>query len=243
MDWSPAGRHIAAACVDYTVRLFDVAEGRCIYTLADHAHFVQGVAWDPAGLRLASMSTDRTCLVYAVAGADAASVGSGPWAVGASAGEQEAVKPAPLMFGRPLKLERLPAGLMPRGVGTGISSATVTDVAVGEAATTNAAGKPGRKPQNPRIFHDETLTCFFRRLAFSPDGQLLCLPAGVYNDAPALFFQTAHGRWVWLPLAWHVAVASNSPWLPQQSTHHFNLHEQGACGGHSAAQAGRQRPL
>ena len=30
-----------------------------------------------------------------------------------------------------------------------------------------------------RLFHDETLQTFYRRLCFSPDGQLIIAPAGV----------------------------------------------------------------
>jgi WD40 repeat protein len=30
----------------------------------DHKHYVQGVAWDPAGEFLVSQSGDRTCRVY-----------------------------------------------------------------------------------------------------------------------------------------------------------------------------------
>lgn len=39
------------------------------------------------------------------------------------------------------------------------------------------------KPKPVRIFHDDTLRSFFRRLAFSPDGQLLIAPAGCIEDA------------------------------------------------------------
>ncbi len=30
-----------------------------------------------------------------------------------------------------------------------------------------------------RLFHDDTLQSFYRRLAFSPDGELLVVPSGV----------------------------------------------------------------
>lgn len=33
--------------------------------------------------------------------------------------------------------------------------------------------------QNVRLFHDDTLQTFFRRLSFSPDGSLIVVPAGV----------------------------------------------------------------
>ncbi|KAL8571750.1 hypothetical protein ACOMHN_060835 [Nucella lapillus] len=47
------------------------------------------------------------------------------------------------------------------------------------AATTPA----GSKPKASRIFHDDTLQTFFRRLTFSPDGQLLITPAGLMETA------------------------------------------------------------
>ena len=38
--------------------------GKIVQILNDHQHFVQGVAWDPAGEFLASISSDRTCRIY-----------------------------------------------------------------------------------------------------------------------------------------------------------------------------------
>ena len=42
-----------------------------------------------------------------------------------------------------------------------------------------ASASEGTKPKAVRLFHDDTLRSFFRRLAFSPDGQLLITPAGL----------------------------------------------------------------
>jgi chromatin assembly factor 1 subunit B len=39
--------------------------GKVVQILNDHQHFVQGVAWDPAGKFIASFSSDRTCRIYA----------------------------------------------------------------------------------------------------------------------------------------------------------------------------------
>lgn len=33
-----------------------------------------------------------------------------------------------------------------------------------------------------KMYHDETLVSFFRRLSFTPDGSLLIVPAGVYKN-------------------------------------------------------------
>jgi len=36
----------------------------------------------------------------------------------------------------------------------------------------------GEKTKPMRMFHDDTMKSFFRRLAFSPDGHLLVVPTG-----------------------------------------------------------------
>lgn len=41
-----------------------VFPGKAMMRVADHKHYVQGVAWDPAGEFLVSQSGDRTCRVY-----------------------------------------------------------------------------------------------------------------------------------------------------------------------------------
>lgn len=40
------------------------ASGTNLQTLDSHAHYVQGVAWDPLGKYVASLSSDRTCRIY-----------------------------------------------------------------------------------------------------------------------------------------------------------------------------------
>jgi chromatin assembly factor 1 subunit B len=34
------------------------------------------------------------------------------------------------------------------------------------------------------LFHDDTVTSFFRRLAWSPDGSFVALPTGLYKPSP-----------------------------------------------------------
>lgn len=38
--------------------------GTNLQTLDAHAHYVQGVAWDPLGKYVSSLSSDRTCRIY-----------------------------------------------------------------------------------------------------------------------------------------------------------------------------------
>lgn len=40
------------------------------------------------------------------------------------------------------------------------------------------------KPKSFRMFHDDTMRSFFRRLTFSPDGELLIVPAGLVETEP-----------------------------------------------------------
>jgi len=38
--------------------------GTSLQKLDAHAHYVQGVAWDPLGKYVSSLSSDRTCRIY-----------------------------------------------------------------------------------------------------------------------------------------------------------------------------------
>lgn len=42
----------------------------------------------------------------------------------------------------------------------------------------NTEGTQETKPKSFRMFHDDTMRSFFRRLCFSPDGEILIVPAG-----------------------------------------------------------------
>jgi chromatin assembly factor 1 subunit B len=42
--------------------LFDLE--KCIQLLSEHCHFVQGIAWDPQSMFLASQSSDRSLNIY-----------------------------------------------------------------------------------------------------------------------------------------------------------------------------------
>ncbi|KAJ1336408.1 hypothetical protein BSLG_007192 [Batrachochytrium salamandrivorans] len=66
---------------------------------------------------------------------------------------------------------------------TGISSDIVDGATTlsGEEAVP-AIDPLGVKSKNFRMFHDENLNSFFRRLAFSPDGSLLIVPAGLSRE-------------------------------------------------------------
>lgn len=66
LSWSPDGRYVAVSCMNNTCKIFDVVANSKVCELAMHAHYVQGVAWDPKNEYFASLSADRALHVYAI---------------------------------------------------------------------------------------------------------------------------------------------------------------------------------
>ncbi|XP_027191626.1 chromatin assembly factor 1 subunit FAS2 isoform X3 [Cicer arietinum] len=64
LEWSTDAAYIISGSVDNSCIIWDVNKGTNLQTLDTHAHYVQGVAWDPVGQYVASLSSDRTCRIY-----------------------------------------------------------------------------------------------------------------------------------------------------------------------------------
>ncbi|XP_019585855.2 chromatin assembly factor 1 subunit B isoform X2 [Rhinolophus sinicus] len=118
--WASDGNFMASASVDNTAIIWDVSKGQKISIFNEHKSYVQGVAWDPLGLYVATLSCDRILRVYSIQ----------------------------------KKRVAFNVSKMLSGVG-----------AEGEA-------------RSYRMFHDDSMKSFFRRLSFTPDGSLLLTPAG-----------------------------------------------------------------
>src|SRR5262249_6018919 len=58
--FSPNGRTLASASADYTVKLWNVQEGKETNNFDGHTNIVNAVAFSPNGKMLASASADRT---------------------------------------------------------------------------------------------------------------------------------------------------------------------------------------
>ena len=60
--WHPRVITLVSADVDCT----DYSLGKCVSEIAEHNHYVQGVAWDPLNEFIATQSSDRSMHVYSV---------------------------------------------------------------------------------------------------------------------------------------------------------------------------------
>lgn len=64
--FSPDGTKLAAAGADRAVRVWDVATGKELALIEDHADWIFDLAWSPDGKRLATASRDKTSKVFDV---------------------------------------------------------------------------------------------------------------------------------------------------------------------------------
>lgn len=126
LAWSPKSTQLLSGSVDNTAIVWDAKRGRKTALLNDHKGFVQGVAWDPKGKYLATLSTDRYFRLF----------------------HSQTFKP----------FRRLNKARYPVDKDSPFFDKTF------------------------RLFHDDTLQTFYRRLCFSPCGELIFLPSGIMED-------------------------------------------------------------
>ena len=190
--------------------------------IAEHSHYVQGVAWDPLNEFVATQSSDRSVHIYGLKTKDgqftltshgkitrmdlpAKRVPSSSQSTGAPApadvggGRPQPVtitsSPVPSTPGTPLS-SNLPMDPPPvshsRASSFGSSpsirrsvspASTIPLPAVKPLEVSSPGLLPGFGSKNTNIYANETLTSFFRRLTFAPDGSLLFTPAGQYKTS------------------------------------------------------------
>nr|XP_015219178.1 PREDICTED: chromatin assembly factor 1 subunit B isoform X2 [Lepisosteus oculatus] len=120
LSWTTDGNFLVSGSVDNTAIMWDVNKGQKMSIFNDHKSYVQGVAWDPQGQYITTMSCDRVMRVYST------------------------------------QSKRKAYSVSKMSSGT----------------TTEGEGK------SYRMFHDDSMRSFFRRLSFTTDGSLLLAPAG-----------------------------------------------------------------
>ncbi|KAJ7945256.1 Chromatin assembly factor 1 subunit like, partial [Quillaja saponaria] len=136
LQWSADGAFLISGSVDNSCIIWDINKGSVHQILDAHCHYVQGVAWDPLGKYVASLSSDRTCRIYA---------------------------------NKPQKQRgNTKMNYVCQHIISKIELPLIDD----------------SKSAKGHLFYDETLPSFFRRLAWSPDGSFVVVPAGSYRISP-----------------------------------------------------------
>ncbi|KAL1304086.1 hypothetical protein AAFC00_000521 [Neodothiora populina] len=64
LAWSPDGMFFITGSMDNITRIYNAHTGALARQVADHNHYVQGVAWDPLNEYIATQSSDRSVHVY-----------------------------------------------------------------------------------------------------------------------------------------------------------------------------------
>lgn len=154
--------------------------------LSGHRSLIQGLAWDPRGRYLVSQSADRTCRVWGRRGKGGAvclaTLARGALGAGALQGAVEDAKGSAKevaggVAGAPGERERSPE---PPGEVKAAKAISVASHSSSPAPPSAPATPPPAPPSRATpLFADESLLSFFRRPAWSPDGHLLALPAGI----------------------------------------------------------------
>lgn len=68
--WGRGDEALASTSVDNSMIVWNVESGQGVVQMREHAHYVQGVAWDPREEFVVTQSPDRTARVYALPAGD-----------------------------------------------------------------------------------------------------------------------------------------------------------------------------
>lgn len=64
VSFSEDGKHFTSSSSDKTVKIWDVAERKCVHTFTEHADQVWGVKYSPDSNKVVSVSEDRSINLY-----------------------------------------------------------------------------------------------------------------------------------------------------------------------------------
>lgn len=70
LAWSPDGMFFITGSMDNVARIYNASTGQTVRQIAEHNHYVQGVAWDPLNEYVATQSSDRSIHIYTLKAKD-----------------------------------------------------------------------------------------------------------------------------------------------------------------------------
>ncbi|GLD93444.1 hypothetical protein PINS_up002036 [Pythium insidiosum] len=153
LAWSPDSAFLCSVSVDNSSVIWNIEKGEVQERRKDHTQYVQGVAWDPLGEFLVTEGNDRTCRVYTLVGFDATS--------------RQLSK----------KQNRKCTAMLT------IKSREFSGDGPAKTESAAATGEEASKgPPKHRMFLDDTCPVFARRLTWTPDGNYLLVPTGVFRE-------------------------------------------------------------
>lgn len=72
LAWSPDGVFFITGSMDNIARIYNTQTGHLVRQIAEHQHYIQGVAWDPLNEYIATQSSDRSVHIYTLKTKDGA---------------------------------------------------------------------------------------------------------------------------------------------------------------------------
>jgi len=157
LSWSKNDRYLVSGSVDNSAIVWDVKKDTKLAMFTEHKSYVQGVTFDPQGDLIATLSSDRSLRIYNIHTKSCI---------------HNVSKMAPLSNSSSQKIDT------PTLVcNENISESKNSDSKDSDSKTPDSKASD-TKPKPFKMFQDDSLRSFFRRLEFSPDGQLLFTPAG-----------------------------------------------------------------
>ncbi|KAI1431685.1 WD40 repeat-like protein [Xylaria sp. CBS 124048] len=227
LAWSPDGTYFIIGSMDNVARIYNAVTGSLVRQIAEHSHYVQGVAWDPLNEYIATQSSDRSVHIYSLKtkdgqytltshGAETPKIAShakmdlpprrisshspAPSDMNHRAQLSSAVDPLPTSMSSPVTSapgtpQSVPLPMNPPSAVShsrrssfssrrSVSPAPSLPLPAIMPLPADASPKPVHSStglKNASLYANETLTSFFRRLTFTPDGSLLLTPAGQYQ--------------------------------------------------------------
>jgi len=199
ISWSADSKRFMAGTIDHTVLICEdknyhsTTATDCDWQIVhrnsmDHTHYVQGVAYDPLGVYLASMGSDRTVRVFP---RETPSKYKKKVLRPANSSMKDSCPPPEhqLLVHQLLAESKLEVG----------KSKLIKYVRRSNNSSRNAVSEDNvattkdNKPQRSHMYADEsTLESFFRRLSWTTDGAYLVTPAALHhkNSATANNYDT-----------------------------------------------------
>ncbi|KAI4870253.1 WD40 repeat-like protein [Hypoxylon rubiginosum] len=227
LAWSPDATYFIIGSMDNVARIYNAGTGVLIRQIAEHSHYVQGVAWDPLNEYIATQSSDRSVHIYSLKTKDGqyaltshdekttkiashakadlpprriSSNSPAPPDMGYRSQLAAAVDTPSASIGSPVLSapgtpQSVPLPMNPPSVyshsrRSSFSSRRSVSPAPSLPLPAVMPIEPSPKlnhglnfggMKNASLYANETLTSFFRRLTFTPDGSLLLTPAGQFQ--------------------------------------------------------------